>query len=194
MTTAAFAVLCALSAGDPGDDFPSITDLAAQGREEPKEMPLGIEVFALWTQFDTGLKIEDHAGAGIDLELGWDYGPTNLNLCLGFAGWNTENDEDTLITAGVRVRQYRVGMNTSFTFRFIELGVGATTGVYRFSRENENDTSPFLEFEGSIGVRPMPELKLGILGMATHTQSSFNRSHTHLFHNYSAGGFVEFQF
>jgi hypothetical protein len=187
------AVLCALA---PPDDLPSIADLEWQARPEERreEMPLGIEVFALRTQFDDGLKIENHAGAGFDLELGWDYGKTRLNLCLGFAAWRTENDDSVIAKDNVRVLQYRLGAITSFTFRFIELGVGATAGVYRFSRDNENDTSPFLEFEGSIGARLMPELKIGILGLATHTESSFNRTHTHLFHNYSAGGFIELTF
>ena len=76
----------------------------------------------------------------------------------------------------------------------LELGVAATLGVYRFRTDGDHDTSPFVEFEGSLGFRPIPQLKIGGLLLATHTQSSFSRSHTHLFHNYSAGLMAEFSF
>jgi hypothetical protein len=177
-----------------GERLPSIGELEWQEKTIEVDAPIGVEVFAVWTRFDTGLKIEDHAGVGADLQFGWDYGVTTLWLSLGYAGWDTQNDEDELAAAEVRIRQYRAGVSTYFSWRVLELGVGVTGGLYRFKRRHENDTSPFVEFEGSLGVRPVPAVRLGVLGLATHTQSSFNREHTHLFHNYSIGPFVEVRF
>jgi hypothetical protein len=181
------------AAADDGLPLPRLSDLEYRAPRATVEDFMGVEAFALWTRWDDGIHIDDHWGIGADLEFGWDYGVFRQAISLGFAGWGSDTDD--LPDAGVDIRQYRLGYALSFRIReVLELGGGITTGVYRFRRRNENDTSPYVEFEGSIGFRPLPMVRLGVLGLATHTQSSFNRSHTHLFHNYSAGPFVEVSF
>jgi hypothetical protein len=191
----ALLLLCQAAALDGGPELPRIADLEWQEKKEPVEHLIGVEAFAFHTSFDTGLRIEDHAGVGVDVEFAFDFGtPRVFGFSLGAAGLNTENDDGLLPDDRVTVRQYRAGFWADFSFRFVEFGGAATVGVYRFAREGENDTSPFIELEGNVGVRPMEQFKAGLLFMATHTQSSFNRTHTHLFHNYSWGLFVEFRF
>ena len=90
--------------------------------------------------------------------------------------------------------QYRAGVGFEFPFSKAELGIGSNIGVYRFATSGDSDSSPYVEFEGSLGFRPIPPLKIGGLLMATYTQSSFTRSHTHLFGNYSGGLGVEWSF
>jgi len=189
-----------LQAAAVADDLPlpRLSDLEVQEPPEDRHAKrqrdfVGVEAFALWTRWDDGIHIEDGWGFGIDLEFGWDYGRFRQDVSLGIAAWNTETND--LPDAGVDVLQYRLGYSIGFEVReFLELGAGITTGVYRYRQRNENDTSPFIEFEGQIGVRPAPMVKVGLLLVATHTQSSFNRSHTHLFHHYSVGPFVEINF
>ncbi len=155
---------------------------------------IGVEAFALWTRFDDGLRIQEAWGVGADFRLGL-VGEHLIDLRLGYAGWNTENDEDELPAEGVWVRQYRAGLGLEIPLRkFVEVGFWINGGVYRFRRDGEDDTSPYLEFMGTFGFRPVPNVKIGIVAMSTHTESSFNREHTHLFHNYSAGPGVEIRF
>lgn len=186
------AALWLAAAGDvPGELLPG--GLAGTG-EDPGEEIAGIEVFAIFTDFDDGLKIEEAWGLGADLKLGLG-GPARTWLRLGYAGWNTENDEDELPSEGVWVRQYRAGLGFEVTLRErIDVGFSIDAGVYRFRRDGEDDTSPYLEFLGSLGFRPIPNVKVGLLAMSAHTQSGFNRQHTHLFHNYSAGPSLEIRF
>lgn len=162
------------------------------GREEI----FAVEAFFLRTAFDDGLRIDEGMGGGADINFRWQWNEkTRLGFHVGFAAWDTETNARGFSEVDVDVAQYRAGVGAEFPFgRVVELGLAVTGGVYRFHRNNENDASPFLEFEGSLGFRPTPSLKIGGLVMATHTQSSFNRSHTHLFHNYSAGLMVEFGF
>lgn len=190
----------ALQAADPVlfEGLPATLEFQekeGERRERSRTEALALEAFVVKTQFDDGLMIQEAAGLGFDVKLGWLYhGRTALNINVGYAGWNTENNDDVAIPSDVTVRQYRLGLSGDFPFRIAELGVGITGGVYRFNSDLDDDTSPYLEFEGSIGVRIIPELKVGFIGMITHTQSSFNRSHTHLFTNYSGGLAVEFRF
>lgn len=186
--------LCLLASG--GDPWDLAGAFGLAGPDEPKELEdiVGLEIFALRTGFDDGLKIEDAWGLGADLKLGLG-GPTRTWLRLGYAGWNTENDEDELPAAGVWVRQYRIGVGFEIPFReVIDLGFWFDGGVYRFRRDHEEDTSPYVEFLGTIGFRPVPNVRIGLMAMSTHTQSSFNHRHTHLYHNYSAGPAVEVRF
>jgi hypothetical protein len=170
-------------------------DADAPTRLADREEIFGVEVYVLRTAWDDGIDIEDGVGAGADFNFRWRWNEkTRLGFHVGFAAWDSEldvggSDED------VNVAQYRAGVGMEFPFgKVVELGIASSIGIYRFHRDGESDASPFVEFEGSLGFRVLPNLKIGGLVMATHTQSSFNRSHTHLFHNYSAGLMVEFSF
>ena len=163
-----------------------------RGREEG----FGVQAFYVHSDFDDGLKIEAGDGLGVDLLFRWRWnGKTRFGFTIGAAAIDTENDTDELpIDDDVDVRQFRAGVGAEFPFSVVELGLSALTGAYRFRRDDENDTSPFLELGASLGFRPHPMLKVGGFLSAAHTQSSFNRSHTHLFHNYNAGLMVELTF
>lgn len=162
------------------------------GREEI----FAVEAFVLTTSWDEGIHLDDSPGLGVDFNFRWRWnGKTRMGFSVGAVVWDPETDVQSLPDQDVDAVQYRAGFGAEFPFgRFVELGLGLGAGVYRFRTDGEHDTSPYLEFEGSLGFRPVPMLKVGGVVMATHTQSSFSRSHTHLFHNYSAGLMVEFSF
>jgi hypothetical protein len=161
-----------------------------------REEIFGVEAFVLTTSWDEGIHVDDAPGFGVDFNFRWRWNEkTRFGFSVGAAFWDPETDVDALPDQDVDVVQYRAGVGAEFPFgKAVEVGVGVTTGVYRFRTRGDHDTSPFVEFEGSLGFRPIPALKIGGLVMATHTQSSFSRSHTHLFHNYSAGLMVELSF
>jgi hypothetical protein len=192
--TILLALAVVLGGGDPLD-LPSIGDLSWQEPpdEEPKQI-IGVEAFVLSTEFDGGLEIENAGGLGLDLNFRWKPGKVRFGFSLGYAGWNTENDEDTRPSASVQVRQYRVGFGLEFPFRFVEFGIGSNVGIYRFRSDLDDDSSPYVELEGSVGFVPHPMIRFGLLGLATHTESSFNHQNTHLYHNYSLGLFAEVRF
>lgn len=181
---------------------PVLPPLLDQERADEGEQPIpgldfiNLKVFGVDTNFDSGLRIDDARGYGADIEIGnIRKGKTVTGLSVGYAGWNTENDTSRIWPPDdVQVRQYRVGAWIELTSPWLELGLALNVGAYRFRRTGENDTSPYAEFEGTLGVRPIPELKFGVIGMATHTQSSFNHKRTHFYHNYSVGFFVEYRF
>ena len=181
----------------PPEAWPRMGDPApeAAAMQDESEEQLGIEAFVLFSQFDDGLRIENSTGAGIDLEFGWHRGEKVVfGFSVGFAGWGTDNDQGA-IDDRVTITQYRASFWVDFRFKeVVELGLAGTAGYYRYRRDGEHDTSPFIEFEGSIGFVPSEYFKAGLVVLATHTQSSFNRSHTHLFHNYAVGPFVEVRF
>lgn len=190
------ALALALGGDDPLD-LPSIGDLSWQDKGPGDEDPIqivGVEAFAVSTQFDSGLLIEDEGGLGLDLNFRWKPHKVRFGLSVGYAGWNTENDTDRLPAESVRIRQYRLGFGMEFPFRFVEFGLASTVGLYRFRSDLDDDTSPYLELEGSIGFVPVPQVKFGLLGLASHVESSFNHKNTHLYHNYSLGIFVEVRF
>ncbi len=169
--------------------------LALAVQDPGREEIFGIEAFVLTTSFDDGIHLDDAPGVGVDFNFRWRWeGKTRFGFSLGAAAWDPETDLRGLPDQDVDVAQYRLGVGAEFPFSRVEIGVGATAGVYRFRTDGDQDTSPFAEIEGSLGFRPIPALKIGGVLMATHTQSSFSRSHTHLFHNYSAGLMVEFAF
>ena len=160
-----------------------------------REEIFGVEAFVVTTSWDDGIHIDDSPGIGVDFNFRWQWNEkTRFGFSVGAAAWDPETDVDGLPDQDVDVAQYRFGVGAEFPFSRVEIGIGVSAGAYRFKTEGDHDTSPFVEFEGSLGFRPIPELKIGGLLMATHTQSSFSRSHTHLFHNYSAGLMVEFSF
>lgn len=188
-----------LQSADPAAIWDGLPPDLGSLQEEPKRRKveaLGFEVFVIGTQFDDGLRIEEEVGSGGDLKLGWAWedSRTTISLSLGYAGWNTENDEDKALPTDVVIRQYRLGFTAEVPFRFASLGVGVTGGVFRFRGDFEDDTSPYIEFEGSFGIRPVPEFRIALLGLSNHAQSSYNRESTHLFHNYSWGISAEITF
>ncbi len=192
-------LLCALavawSADDPFD-LPSIGDLSVQEHAEGPHL-IGVEAFALLTTFDSGFKMEDTAGGlGADLNFRWKpRGKVSFGFSLGFLGYNTENDEDRLPAASVRIRQYRAGFGVEFPARFMEFGLASTVGITRYRSDFDDDSSPYCELEGNLGFVPAGGfVKVGLLGVTSYTQSSFNHTRTHLYHNYSAGVFVEIRF
>ncbi len=186
------ALACLAVPGDDGPELPSIGEALVQDEAEPEQI-IGAEAFAVNTQFDSGLEIDDGGGLGMDLNFRWRPRKVRFGFSLGYAGWNTENDRDRP-PASVRVRQYRAGFGVEFPFRFVEFGLAFTTGIYRFRSDLDDDSSPFVEFEGTVGFVPHPMLKAGLIGLATHTESSFNHKNTHLYHNYSLGLFAELRF
>jgi hypothetical protein len=173
--------------------FPASQEKKEEDPGDPEDI-FAIEAFALRTDFDEGLRIEPAWGMGADLKLGFG-GPSRAWLRLGYAGWNTENDVDEIYASGVWVRQYRLGVGFEVPFRkLFDVGFWIDGGVYRFRRDEDEDTSPYVEFLGTIGVRPHPNVRIGLLLLSSHTQSSFNHDSTHLYHNYSAGPSVEVRF
>lgn len=154
-----------------------------------------VEAFVLTTSFDEGIRLDDGVGGGVDFNFRWQYnGKTRMGFSVGVAGWDTETDIDFVPDQDVDIVQYRFGFGAEFPFSKVEIGLGVTAGVYRYRADDDADTSPYLEFEASLGFRPVPMLKIGGMLLASHTQSSFARSHTHLFHHYSAGLGVEVGF
>lgn len=187
-------LLAVLLAGEP--DLPASLAQEAGAVREGREEVFAIQAFYVHTDFDDGLKIEPGDGLGADLHFRWRWdGRTKFGFTIGAAFIDTENDTDELpVDDDVDVRQFRAGVGAEFPFSVVEVGLSALTGAYRFRREGENDTSPFVELGASLGFRPHPMVKIGGFLSATHTQSSFNRDHTHLFHNYSAGLMAEVSF
>jgi hypothetical protein len=182
--------------GPPPEDLPRISDLNWTPRPpHGVEERIGAEVFAVWTRFDTGLRVDDAWGFGGDVKLGLDWGtPVTLNFKIGYAGWETDNDDQQTFSAKSKIRQYRFGVGGDFATPWLEFGLYAIFGLYHFHNVITNDTDAFFELQGSIAFKPMPHLKIGITGMTTFVSSNFNRAGTHLFTNQSIGPMVEVSF
>jgi hypothetical protein len=179
----------------PDEELPKFSEL--ERAEKPEIYPwIGIEPLAVWTSFESGLHVKSSWGFGADALVTLDYGTRAfLGFRAGVIGWNTRTQASTAIPAeGVTVRQYRVGVYGQFPFRFMELGIGANVGGYRFRREGQNDTAGFFEFEVMLGARPSEFVWVGIVGMQTFTSTNFNHSSDHFFTNYSIGPAVELRF
>lgn len=158
---------------------------------------IGIQPIALWTGFDSGLRVKDGWGVGADATVTLDYGTSAfLGFRLGALGWNTRTEEDlpAVPDKGVQVRQYRVGIFGAFPFRFMEVGIGANVGAYRFRRDGHNDTAGYFEVQVQLGVRPSPHVWAGVVAMQTVTVTDFNSSSDHAYANYSIGPSVELRF
>ena len=183
----------------PDDPLPRFDDLEPpsaflQGKGEPYPW-LGIEAMAVWTNFESGLRIKDVWGYGADATLTLDYGKKAfLGFRMGYVGWNTRTEGSAVPEAGVWVRQYRIGVFGAFQFRFLELRIGATTGGYRYRREGNNDTAGFFEFEAGFGARPNEYVWIGIRAMQTFTVTDFNHTNDHSYVNYSIGPALEVRF
>ena len=191
--------LQSLFAGTPPEDpLPKFGDLeppaSAHVRKEPYPW-LGLEAMAVWTNFESGLHLKDTWGYGGDFTVTLDYGKTAfLGFRAGYIGWNTRNEGNSVPEAGVRVRQYRLGIFGAFQFRMLELRIGATAGGYRYRREGNNDTAGFWEFEAGIGIRANEFIWIGVRGMQTFTVTDFNHQNDHSYVNYSIGPAVEVRF
>jgi hypothetical protein len=157
---------------------------------------IGIQPMAVWTSFDEDLRIEDGWGFGADLTITLDWGKSAcLGFRLGVIGWNGETDlPANILNHGVDVRQYRVGVFGSFPFRFLEFGIGANVGGYRYRRDGFNDTAGFFEFQVQLGFRPSPHAWFGVVAMQTLSGSDFQRSNNHTNDNYSIGPSAELRF
>ena len=179
----------------PAEELPGISDLYWTPPHAAEER-ISAEVFAVWTRFDTGLRIDDAWGYGGDIKVGLDWGTAaSVGMRLGYAGWDTDNDTQQTFPGRTRIRQYRIGAGGDFSTRHIDFGIYANVGLYHFHTIHvENDTSPFFEIEGSLGFKPVPFVKIGVVGMVTWTSSDFNRASTHLFTNHSIGPSVEVRF
>jgi hypothetical protein len=177
----------------------------SNGRQRhPLEIRLGVETYAVYTVFQSSMRIDYDWGFGGDLKIVGDWGRTaNLVLRLGYAGWNTQVDSDSLaFPASAQVRQYRIGVGIDFTWRVIDFGLGINSGAYYFHTKElptdfvHSDTQGFFEMEATLGVKPAPFLKIGLIGMLTFTETGFNRpeGHSRLSVNESLGPSIELKF
>ena len=182
---------------DPAEtpELPSIENLDWAPRR-PVEERLSAEVFAVWTRFDDSIRIDDAWGIGGDVKVGLNWGSgATLVMRLGYAGWETDNDDQQTASGRTHVRQYRIGVGGDFSTRHVEFGIYAVSGLYHFhSRRLDNDTKGFFELMASIGAKPWPFLKIGVVGMVTCTSSDYNRGSSHLFTQHSIGPSIEFKF
>jgi hypothetical protein len=157
---------------------------------------IGIQPIAVWTAFDGGLRIKDDWGFGADVTVTLDYGThAFLGFRLGCIGWNSHTEPRPGIPDDmVQVRQYRIGIFGSFPFRFMEVGIGANVGGYRFRRDGHGDTAGYFEFMVHLGVRPSPHAWFGLVAMQTLTSTDFNHTNNHGYANYSIGPSFELRF
>jgi len=190
------SVLATASTDDPLPRFDDLESPAVSAQPQGEPYPwLGLEAMAVWTNFESGLRIKDVWGYGADFTVTLDYGKKSyLGFRAGYLGWNTRTDASSVPEDGVWVRQYRIGIFGAFNFRFLELRIGATTGGYRYRRDDHNDTAGFFEFEAAIGLRPNEFIWFGIRGMQTFTVTNFNHTNNHAYTNYSVGPTVELRF
>ncbi|HLY73332.1 MAG TPA: hypothetical protein VKU80_04370 [Planctomycetota bacterium] len=156
---------------------------------------IGIEPMALWTAFDSNLHVENVWGYGADATVTLDYGTQAfLGFRAGYIGWNTRAETAPGVHQPCWIRQYRLGLYGEFPFRFLEVGIGANVGGYRFRSQGVSDTAGFFEFEAMLGARPSQFVWAGIVAMQTFSSSSFNHKSEHFLLNYSIGPAVELRF
>jgi hypothetical protein len=192
------AVQSLLSHPYPESDLPRTLDLefTAPREAQPVYPWLGIQPAAVWTAFDSDLHVKDVWGYGADATVTLDYGTRAfLGFRAGYFGWNTRVDTGAQGEFSCWIRQYRLGVFGRFPFRFLEVGIGANVGGYRFRREGDNDTAGFFEFQAELGGRPSEYAWIGIMAMQTFSSSNFNHGSTeHFILNYSIGPTFELRF
>ncbi len=198
MTTVMLLLMQTLFSGPrPDEEFPSFSDLESTAQMARREIYpwIGIEPLAVWTSFEKGLHIDNVWGYGADATVTLDYGTRALlGFRMGYIGWNTRSEGPNIPPSSTWVRQYRIGIFGEFPFRFLEAGIGANVGGYRFKREGNNDTAGYFEFQAMLGVRPCEYGWIGIVAMQTFTSSRFNRNSDHMYINYSIGPAIEARF
>lgn len=196
-----FSSLWAMDAGDPQQQPPPPFGMPP-GASEKQKVIFGIEPLFPYTRFDESLYLEDRLGVGADFVILTTEPQGGIRF--GYVGWNTETEpqDSGIPDEGVRVRQYRMGIGANFLIREgFELGAWSVSGVYRFHRDRDSssrgqtdDTSPYTEEMLSFSYLPHPNVRIGLTGVITHTQSSFNHRHTHLHTNYSILPALEVRF
>jgi hypothetical protein len=192
---AAVQTLFSAPAGDADLPRSFALEVAEPFERQPVYPWLGIEPVALYTAFDHDLDLKDTWGFGADLTVTLDYG-TNafLGFRVGYIGWNTRVETAPGVDHSAWVRQYRIGVYGQFPFRFLEFGIGANLGGYRFRRDGDGDSAAFFEFQAMLGGRPNQFLWVGLVAMQTFSSSDFNHSNEHAIVNYSIGPAFELRF
>lgn len=178
-------------------DLPRSLDLEvlAPRERQPVYPWIGIEPVALWTAFDHDLDVKNVWGYGADATVTLDYGTRAfLGFRAGYIGWNTRVEIAPNVEKSCWIRQYRIGVYGQFPFRFMEFGIGANVGGFRFRRDGDGDTTGFFEFQGMLGGRPSEFVWVGIVAMQTFTSSDFNHKNEHFILNYSIGPAFELRF
>ncbi len=169
--------------------------LSGEGLEpcgEDIDRLIGIRASVVYTGWDKDLDLE--SGPGYEIDFRGVFNPrstTRYFAGLGFAGWNAENENPSV---DVDIWMYRLTGGIEVDFRTLDVGFAISTGAMYFHRTGESDDAPFLEFELSLGYKPTPYLRIGLVAIANHAYSAFNHKHNHLVHNYSVGPGVEFRF
>lgn len=190
-------ILCqAFDLGTPLEErLPEFSNLDAPIRAGGAEQHLGVDVYALYIRWDSGLRLEDSWGYGGDVKFGLEWGtPVMLCFKLGYAGWRTDNDDSKTFAAVSNVREYRAGVGADFAAKFFDFGIYANFGVIHFHSDPETDTARFFELQAVLAFRPAPHFKIGITGMVNWVGTDYNRASTHLFTNHCIGPIIEFIF
>jgi hypothetical protein len=179
-------------AAPPPEEWPSFSDMEWTPARKVGEERFSVEAFAVYTKFDSGIRLEDGWGFGADMKIGVNWGGPTLVVRLGYAGWSTENDDSKTFPGHTTIGQYRLGIGGDFAARHFEFGLYANMGLIHFhTRHVDNDTAPYFELEATAGYKPVPFLKVGLTGMLTWVNTNFNRASTHLWVNESIGPSVE---
>src|SRR5579872_2294902 len=138
------AVQALLSAPPPEESLPRSfdPDRLEPAQREPIYPWIGIEPVALWTAFSSNLHVENVWGYGADATVTLDYGTSAfLGFRAGYIGWNTRAETAPGVHQPCWIRQYRIGIYGEFPFRFLEVGIGANVGGYRFRSAGVSDTA-----------------------------------------------------
>ena len=175
--------------------LPRISEMEAPARAGEAEQHLGADIFAIWTRWDDGLRLEDGWGFGGDLRYGIEWGtPVMLVVKVGYAGWYTDNDDSKTAPGAANVSQYRVGVGGDFAAKFFDFGIYANLGITHFHSRPNNDTGRFFELQAILTVKPAPQVKIGITGIVNWVGTDYNRSTTHTWTNHSIGPIIEVMF
>lgn len=195
--SALFILLCQVFDPAPFEEvrLPRITEFEAPVRAGEPDQHLGLDVYALWTRWDDGLRLEDEWGFGADLKYGIEWGkPVMLVVKLGYAGWYTENDAQQTTPGAANVSQYRFGVGGDFATKYFDFGIFGNLGLYHFHSRPNNDTARFFEIQAILALKPIPQLRIGITGMVTWVGTDYNRASTHTWTNHSVGPIIELMF
>ena len=162
--------------------------LQEQGQEPPKaavERPdhlaegWVIEPRVLWTAFDNDLRIEDDLGFGLEIgHFGWNHGGP-ITFRAGVYAWETENEDDEVKKADVRVREYLIGMGGAIEQGLIDLSFRLDTGAFTYSGGGTRDAGFMTQFGLGIGLIPDKHVKCELLPLVAFSHSDFNRGSQH---------------
>lgn len=182
-------------AATEAERLPTTMTLESPARAGAAEQHIGADVFAVWTKWDDGLRIDEGWGYGGDVKFGLEWGtPVMFNIKIGYAGWYTENDAQQTAPGHTQVAQYRIGVGGDFATKFFDFGIYANLGLFHFHSRPDNDTARFFELQAIIAVKPFPHFKVGVTGMVTWVGTDYNRASTHTWTNHSIGPIIELTF